>query len=95
MRNPMRRERHPSRLHFYDLVAQLERERAFQDIPRLIVFVMHMQGRDGARRTRRRTWRQAGVRPLGDDELRPSGTNGLPSQWGDDYLVEALFPRAL
>src|SRR5262245_7287959 len=48
-----------SRLDLYDLVAQLERERAFQDIPRLVVFVMHMQWRDGARWARRRAWRQA------------------------------------
>jgi hypothetical protein len=40
------REGCSSRLDFYNLVAnlvaQLERERAFQDVPRLVVFVMRM-----------------------------------------------------
>ena len=47
MRNPAWREGCSSLLDFYDLVAQLERERAFQDIPRLIVLMMRMQGRGG------------------------------------------------
>jgi hypothetical protein len=84
------RERRSSRRDFYDLVTQLERERAFQDIPRLVVLVMHMQGRNGTRGAGRR----ARVRPLGDDELCLSGTDSPPGQWGHNDLVEAPFLRA-
>ena len=90
VRQPVGRERRSSRRDFYDLVTQLERERAFQDIPRLVVLVMHMQGRNGTRGAGRR----ARVRPLGDDELCLSGTDSPPGQWGHNDLVEAPFLRA-
>jgi hypothetical protein len=65
---------------FDDIVADLDVEDSFKDIPGFVILVMQMTGSDKAGRSRR----AAGIAPFGDDKTLVGGTDDVTCERRDD-----------
>lgn len=61
---------------FDNLVASLDTENIFEDVPGFVIAMMQMAGSDVARRA----GRAAGVAPLGDDEVVGGGADDVSGE---------------
>jgi len=56
-------------------------EKAFEDVPCLVILVMDVPGSNETRMARR----AAGITPFGNDEGRVRGTQDVTGQWRSKY----------